>query len=127
MSRQHKGATKRNKRRQKQPRTRELVYADDGQFYAVVTKMLGNGRCNVKCSNGLEAIGVIRGKMKFRAWVHVDDLVLVSGRDFQDTKVDIIHVYPSEHVRTIVEHENITLFEAGADNTEEDVFEFDDI
>lgn len=127
MSRQHKGSMKRNKRRQKTPRTRELVYADDGQYYAVVQKMLGNGRCSLKCSNGLEAIGVIRGKMKFRAWVHVDDLVLVSGRDYQDTKVDIIHVYPPEHVRTIVEQENITLFDTESKDTEEIVFDFDDI
>lgn len=118
---------KRNKRRQKTPRTRELVYADDGQHYGVVLKMLGNGRCMLKCSNGLEVIGVIRGKMKFRAWVHADDLVLVSERDFQDNKMDIIHVYPPEHVRTIVEQEHITLFESESKDTEEIIFDFDEI
>lgn len=107
MSRQHKGSKKRNKRRQKSTRERDLIFADDNQQYAVVLKMLGNGRCSVKCANGVTAIGIIRGKMKFRAWVHLDDLLLVSERDYQGGKVDIIHVYSPEHARIVKEHEQI--------------------
>ena len=128
MSRQHRtGSTKRNKRRQKAPRTRELVFAEDDQLYAIVTKMLGNGRCALKCSNGLETLGVIRGKMKFRAWVHVDDLVLVSERDFQDGKVDIIHVYKPEEARFIMDHEQLSFFAEEKEQQQEEAFEFDDI
>lgn len=127
MSRQHKGSTKRNKRRQKTPRTRELIFADDGQLYAKVLKMLGNGRCALKCSNGLEVLGVIRGKMKFRTWVHLDDLVLVSGRDFQDGKVDILHVYPPEHARIIMDQEELTFQPLSNEEKEVESFEFDDI
>ena len=127
MSRQHKGSTKRSKRRQKTPRTRELIFADDGQLYAKVTKMLGNGRCALKCSNGLQALGVIRGKMKFRTWVHLDDLVLVSGRDYQDDKVDILHVYPPEHVRIIMDQEQLSFQTDISEEKEVESFDFDDI
>ena len=128
MSRQHKnGSTKRNKRRQKTPRTRELIFADDGQLYGRVTKMLGNGRCSLYLSNGLKTLGVIRGKMKFRTWVRLDDLVLVSERDYQDGKVDILHVYSQEHARIIMDQEGCF---NEPDTKEEEItveFEFEDI
>ena len=128
MPRQHKGgSTKRDKRRQKTPRTRELIFADDGQLYGRVTKMLGNGRCSVHLSNGLKTLGVIRGKMKFRTWVRLDDLVLVSERDYQDGKVDILHVYSPEHARIIMEQENCFNETETAEEEKTMVFEFDDI
>lgn len=128
MSRQHKsGSTKRNKRRQKTPRTRELIFADDGQLYGRVTKMLGNGRCSLHLSNGLKALGVIRGKMKFRTWVRLDDLVLVSERDYQDDKVDILHVYSQDHARIIMDQEGCFAEPATKEEEITVQFEFDDI
>lgn len=123
---QHKGSSKRNKRRKNPQRKIELVFAEENQYYALVTKMVGNGRCRVKMSNGLEVLGVIRGKMKHRVWVQTDDLVLVSDREFQDGKVDIIHKYPQEHVRTIMDMEGLH-FDPDDAVEEPMVFDFDDI
>lgn len=123
---QHKRSQKRNKRKKNMQRKAELVFADENQEYALVTKMVGNGRCLLKLNNGLEALGVIRGTMKHRAWIQVDDLVLVSCRDFQDGKVDIIHKYPADHKRQVMDMESISFVQEEKSDGEV-VFDFDDI
>lgn len=76
-----------------------LVYRETGQEYAKVLKMLGNNRCMLEINESkLEIMGIICGRMR-KKQVHrisVDDIVLISLRDFQDDKADIIHVYSNE-------------------------------
>jgi initiation factor 1A len=43
---------------------RELVFREDGQVYAQVTKMLGNGRLEAMCFDGEKRLAHIRGKMR---------------------------------------------------------------
>jgi len=81
--------------------TRPLLEKDSGQEYAIATKMLGSARVKVKCYDGKERIGLIRGKMRKRVWIKVDDLVLVALRDFNDDQCDIIHKYKSEEARSL--------------------------
>ena len=50
--------------------------------YAVVLKMLGNGRMEVDCQDGVKRMARIRGKLRKRVWIIIGDLVLVSLRDF---------------------------------------------
>ncbi|CDP08730.1 unnamed protein product [Coffea canephora] len=42
---------------------RELVFKEDGQEYAQVLRMLGNGRCEAMCIDGTKRLCHIRGKM----------------------------------------------------------------
>uniref|UniRef100_A0A7N2MB40 Eukaryotic translation initiation factor 4C n=1 Tax=Quercus lobata TaxID=97700 RepID=A0A7N2MB40_QUELO len=42
---------------------RELVFKEDGQEYAQVLRMLGNGRCEAMCIDGSKRLCHIRGKM----------------------------------------------------------------
>lgn len=46
---------------------RELVFREDGQEYAQVTKMLGNGRLEAQCFDGEKRLAHIRGKMRKKA------------------------------------------------------------
>ena len=69
---------------------RELIFKEDGQEYGQVLRMLGNGRCEVSCFDNVKRLCHIRGKMRKKVWVMVGDIVLVSLRDFQDEKGDII-------------------------------------
>ena len=46
---------------------RELVFREDGQEYAQVTKMLGNGRLEAQCFDGQKRLAHIRGKMRKKA------------------------------------------------------------
>ena len=43
---------------------RELVFREDGQEYAQVTKMLGSGRIEAQCFDGVKRLAHIRGKMR---------------------------------------------------------------
>lgn len=77
----------------------------EAEEYAYVKKMLGNCRVQVITNSGIDAIGIIRGSLrKFtkRILIEVGDIVVVSKRDFQDNKVDIVHKYNPEQVNILV-------------------------
>ena len=95
-------AQQRNRRRGSQERgRRELIYKEDGQQYAEVQKALGDGRFTVQCYDNISRIGKIRGKDHRRMWIGVGDLILISLRDFEDEKADIIHKYSTEEDRSL--------------------------
>src|SRR5574337_542073 len=48
---------------------RELVFKEDGQEYAQVLRMLGNGRCEAMCIDGTKRLCHIRGKMHKKVWI----------------------------------------------------------
>jgi translation initiation factor 1A len=83
-------------------KSREVPYRDeDGQTYALVTAMLGNGRLTARCEDTVERMCKIRGSMRRSEWISVGDLILVSLREFQDSKGDVLHRYPHEDVRRL--------------------------
>jgi initiation factor 1A len=52
---------------------RELVFREDGQEYAQVTKMLGNGRLEAMCFDGEKRLAHIRGKMRKKVSIRAVD------------------------------------------------------
>lgn len=77
-------------------KVRELVFADDGQQYAQVTKMLGHCRVLAKTETD-EIMCKIRGSMQKRVYINPGDWVLVAGRDISDCS-DIIAKYDHAEV-----------------------------
>jgi translation initiation factor 1A len=86
---------------------RQLEYKEDGQEYALITKVLGNSRFECMCSDGRTRLGHVRGKLQKKVWINLYDTVLVSLRDYQDDKSDIIHKYTREEVRVLVAYKEI--------------------
>ena len=83
---------------------KHITYKEDGQEYAKVTKMLGNGRLLAKLADdklSSEKICIIRGKMRKRVWINTGDIILVSLRDFQDNKCDVIEKYDNNQEKVI--------------------------
>lgn len=81
---------------------RELLLATDGQQYAKLTKLLGDGRFEALClADGVTRLARCRGKLWKRVWLVTGDLVLLGLRDFQDQKVDIVHKYSADEERTL--------------------------
>lgn len=80
---------------------RTLLFKEDGQEYAEITNMFGNGHVECTCVDNVVRLGCIRGKMKNRIWINKGDLVLCGLRDFQDTKADIIHKYNPDEIRQL--------------------------
>lgn len=73
--------------------------------YAYVNKLLGNCRVHLITASGIEAIGIIRGSLrKFNKRVIIDkgDIVVVSKRDYQQDKVDIVHKYNQDQVQFLI-------------------------
>eukprot|EP00611_Tribonema_gayanum_P005706 TRINITY_DN14921_c0_g1_i1.p2 TRINITY_DN14921_c0_g1~~TRINITY_DN14921_c0_g1_i1.p2 ORF type:complete len:141 (+),score=42.16 TRINITY_DN14921_c0_g1_i1:60-482(+) len=103
----NKGKGGKNRRRGKndgEETKRELEYKEFGQEYAQVVRMLGNGRCECYCYDGVTRLGHIRGKMRKKVWVSAGDIVLCGLREYQDDKVDIIHRYNADEARNLKQY-----------------------
>ena len=80
-----------------------LEFKEVNQDYAKVLERKGGPIVTLKLyENRNEVLGVIRGKMRKRVWLSSGNIVLVSLREFQSEKVDIIHKYKDEHVRKLI-------------------------
>lgn len=73
--------------------SKNLRLKEPGQEYAQITRCLGNCRFNVMCFDGKERLATMCGTMRSRKFVNQNDIVLVSLRDWQDEKCDIIDNY----------------------------------
>ena len=132
----NKGKGGKNRRRGKNENEglkRELVFREDGQEYAQVTKMLGNGRLEAMCFDGVKRLCHIRGKLRKKVWINQSDIILAGLRDYQDAKADVILKYSADEARnlksygefpeTVKINETVTFGEEGID----DEIEFDDV
>ena len=131
----NKGKGGKNRRRGKNESEglkRELVFKEDGQEYAQATKMLGNGRLEAICFDGVTRLCHIRGKLRKKVWINQSDIVLVGLREFQDSKADVIQKYSADEARNLKSYgefpDSVKINEAvefgrGGD----DDIEFDDI
>ncbi|OGD49674.1 translation initiation factor eIF-1A [Candidatus Bathyarchaeota archaeon RBG_13_46_16b] len=72
----------------------EMVLPSSNEVLGIATKLLGYDRIMVKCQDGFERLCRIRGKMKRRVWIRVNDIVVVSPWDFQrETRGDLTWRY----------------------------------
>ncbi|ELU36597.1 eIF-1a domain-containing protein [Rhizoctonia solani AG-1 IA] len=87
--------------------------------YAQVVKMLGNGRLEAQCFDGEKRLAHIRGKMRKKVslifptisgsggstiekvWINQGDIILLSLREFQDDKADVIVKYTADEARNL--------------------------
>jgi translation initiation factor 1A len=64
------------------------------EVLGISEKLLGNDRIMVRCQDGATRLCRIRGKMKRKVWIRLNDIVLVSPWDFQtDKRGDIVWRY----------------------------------
>lgn len=90
---------------------REMRWKDVMEEYALVEKVLGDCRVDCLCSDGTRRLCHIRGKFKKRVWISTGDIVLISLRDFEDGKADIIHKYTSDEANILKEQKEISFAE----------------
>ncbi|KAF4797877.1 hypothetical protein TURU_070147 [Turdus rufiventris] len=101
---QRRGKGGKNRRRGKnenESEKRELVFKEDGQEYAQVIKMLGNGRLEALCFDGVKRLCHIRGKLRKKVWINTSDIILIGLRDYQDNKADVILKYNADEARSL--------------------------
>jgi len=94
-----KGNGGKNRRRGKTESSgvkKEVAFRTEGHEYARVLAVLGNGRLACECSDGKTRLAHIRGKMRKKVWINMGDIILVSLRDFQNDKCDVVLKYSPE-------------------------------
>ena len=73
----------------------------DGQEYGFVKEKYSSQHYKLLCYDKVERLGCLRGKLR-KARIKNSDLVLVSIRDFQDDKCDIIYHYKEEDLDKLI-------------------------
>lgn len=63
--------------------------------------MLGNGRLEAQCFDGEKRLAHIRGKLRKKVWINQGDIILLSLRDYQDEKGDVILKYSADEARSL--------------------------
>lgn len=107
------------------------------EAYGLITKKLGNGRFMVKINlQKKEIMGRICGSMRRRKnkrsnWVDVGSIVLVGMREFQNDRVDIVHVYDQAEVRELKKSgeyiEETGEYREAEEVVEDEIFDFSEI
>ena len=106
-----KGGKKFKKYKKGETQARSMSYKNEkqGQCYAVVRKMLGNGRLRAICEDGKERLCSIRGILRKRKGVHLiskEDMILISKRPFNDKLGDVLHKYNDDEKRHFIQGRN---------------------
>lgn len=83
---------------------RDLEYKQVMEEYAQVTRLLGDRKLCVNLPDGSEKLAIIPGKMRKRCWIAVDNIILVSFREFEESKVDVIYKYTQEEVEKLIQY-----------------------
>ena len=130
---------KKGKKRDEGETRRDLIFKEDGQEYAQVLKMLGDGRLALQCYDGVARTGLIRGTMRRRVWINTGDIVLIGLREFQEDKADVIGKYTADEARNLqsygelpatarINQTAIDMAMDGGEGQEEDMgFDFDEV
>ncbi|KAJ1986252.1 Translation initiation factor 1A [Coemansia spiralis] len=125
---------RRGKNDSKENDKRELIFKEVGQEYAQVVKMLGNGRLEASCFDGTTRLAQIRGSMRKKIWINQGDIILLSLREFQEDKADVIQKYTADEARLLKQYgelpDNAKINEGGdvmdGEGEDDDVeFDFD--
>jgi translation initiation factor 1A len=100
-------------KRKKKPisqKQRSIEFAEtDAQQYAKIVNILGDRRVTVMLADNTERLALIPGRFRKRVWMTRGDIVLISLREFQDDKVDIIHKYFLDEARSLCSYGEIPI------------------
>lgn len=117
--------SKKNKKYRPPTVARELEFKEDMQEYAKVIKVLGDRKLTVQLPDKTQVLAVIPGKFRKRVWIKENDLVVVSRRTFQETKVDVIYKYDDKEVKNLITYneipDNFMLSSFDEDHVSEDI------
>ena len=108
--------------------SRTLELKDELQEYAKILKLQGDRRIIVMLPDSSEVLAIIPGRFRKRVWMGPGDVIVVSHREFQDGKMDVIYKYHTEEIRSLHKMGEIPDFftenigEEGVDDEDDIVF-----
>jgi len=80
---------------------------EDNQQYGYVTEKYGDGRFQVMCYDKVSRMGIVRGTIKKKTRLVSGGFVLLSMRDFEDSKCDIIYVYTEDDIDKLIKSNSV--------------------
>ena len=86
---------------------RDIEFKQDMEEYGKVMRLLGDRKILIKLPDGSEILGVIPGKFRKKIWIAVDDVILISRREYQIDKVDVVHKYNDKEIRHLIQYQEI--------------------
>lgn len=86
---------------------RTLFYPEDLQEYGKISKLLGDRRINVILADNTEVLAIIPGKFRKRCWMKVNDIIIVSKREFQEDRWDVCYKYNDDEIRQLAKEKEI--------------------
>ena len=98
----------------------DLVKGEE-QEYAKVEKVNGGGRYVLQCTDGKQRLGIARGSINRGVRITLGSVVLISMRDFEEGKCDILHAYNVEQTRMLMQAGEIPDEMAGKVEEDDDV------
>ncbi len=119
-----KGGNKHKKMKNNKDNNEDVLILKDSedQDYAKVQKLLGNCRVELMCNDKEKRLGIIRGQMRKKVWVNINSVVLYSKREYEDDKVDIIHVYKNETLLNHYKKMNLTFSILNEEEKDDDIY-----
>ena len=106
-----------------------IIYKDpkEGQEYAQIKGVHGSRRYKVFCFDGIERLGIAAGNIR-KTKILLNDIVLISKWDFQDSKCSIVFKYDPEHVNKLKSSSefpaNLQLNEFEEIDAADDIFDY---
>lgn len=101
----------------------------EDQEYGQVTRLLGSCRLEVSCFDGVMRLCHIRGSMRKKVWIKVNDIVLISLREFEQAKADIIYKYEIPEINYLKKEneipDNVKLYDDVEQTKEDDGIDFE--
>ena len=124
-----KGGNKRKKGKKPIQDSREFRFKEECEEYARIIKLLGDSRFQCVCSDGVDRVAHIRLKMWKKVWLKCGDIILVSLRDYEPEKCDIIDKFSEKEIAKLKKEGEIKetlLGDEGAKLYDEDGLLFQD-
>ncbi|ABA27216.1 Translation elongation initiation factor 4C (nucleomorph) [Bigelowiella natans] len=70
--------------------------------YGKVIVSLGDCRLKVLCEDGKSRVCTIRGKLRKTVWIREGDIILVSLREYDDFKGDVLCRYTLDQINSLI-------------------------
>ena len=97
-----KGGKKHKKGKKPLQESREFRIKEECEEYARIIKLLGDSRFQCTCSDGIERIAHLRHKMWKKVWLKCGDIILISLRDYEPEKCDIIDKFTEKEIAKLI-------------------------
>ena len=97
-----KGGNKRKKGKKPLQESREFRFKEECEEYARIIKLLGDSRFQCTCSDGIDRIAHLRHKMWKKVWLKCGDIILISLRDYEPEKCDIIDKFTEKEIAKLI-------------------------